>query len=266
MSIENSNLAPIQGLWIGECLSQLEALTICSFQRVGHPFHLYCYQDLANVPEGTILKDANEILPKNEIYQPLCQFADWFRYLLLYKKGGWWSDLDVICLKPLTFTHECVFGWQDEHLINTAILRFDKRHGMLRELSLLGHNPNTQVEFDSPQRLREKRLRSFRWPSLKASRLNIPWAEIAPVALTEAVKEFDMETFARPIREFYPIHWSEWELLFNGKLSLHDSRFEQTYTIHLWNEMISRSDLRKEKRFSKNSIVQGFLNEYNLST
>ena len=50
----------IQGLWIGPELSVMEQLSIASFLRNGHEYHLYVYDELKHVPSGTILKDANQ--------------------------------------------------------------------------------------------------------------------------------------------------------------------------------------------------------------
>ena len=53
------------GLWIGSHLSKLELLTLLSFTRLGHPFHLWTYDELdAPVPEGVTIRDASAILPR----------------------------------------------------------------------------------------------------------------------------------------------------------------------------------------------------------
>ncbi len=58
----------IQGLWIGDRLSTMEALSIKSFLNNGHEYHLYTYSHVDNIPLGTIVKDGNEILPESEIF------------------------------------------------------------------------------------------------------------------------------------------------------------------------------------------------------
>ncbi len=95
----------IQRLWIGERLSPMERLSITSFLRNGHPFHLYVYGKPDGVPEGTVVLDANEILPSSRIFKYAAHntyagFANFFRYKLLSEKGGWWVDADTVCLKP----------------------------------------------------------------------------------------------------------------------------------------------------------------------
>ena len=89
-------LPEINGLWIGSSLSKIERLCIRSFQDHGHPFVLYTYGDIGNVPPGTIVRDGNEILPKSES-EPfiargnIANFADWFRWELLRTRGGYWA-------------------------------------------------------------------------------------------------------------------------------------------------------------------------------
>ena len=44
----------IQGLWVGPELSVMEQLSVSSFLRHGHQYHLYVYDDVKNVPAGTL--------------------------------------------------------------------------------------------------------------------------------------------------------------------------------------------------------------------
>ena len=104
----------VNSLWIGNSLSKIELLTLYSFIKQGHTFHLWTYEKLTNeLPEGVIIEDANKILPREAIFfynhinkyghgkGSVSGFSDIFRYKLLYEKGGWWVDMDVTCLKPL---------------------------------------------------------------------------------------------------------------------------------------------------------------------
>ncbi len=122
MTKAETNNAIVHGLWIGTLLSPAELLTIKSFVHYGHEFHLWAYDSIITVlPAGCVLHDAASIIPKEDVfcYQHANQFghgkgsyagfSDIFRYKLLYEKGGWWTDMDVTCLKPLDFDDEYVF-------------------------------------------------------------------------------------------------------------------------------------------------------------
>lgn len=112
----------IHGLWIGNTLSLVELLCLHSFIAHGHEFHLWVYEPLQNsLPSQVIIEDAAQIISKEEVFSyknrnqfghgkgSYAGFSDIFRYKLLLQKGGWWSDMDVVCLSPLNYTEPYVF-------------------------------------------------------------------------------------------------------------------------------------------------------------
>lgn len=122
----------VHGLWIGTRLSCIELLTIQSFIFHGHDFHLWVYEKIENLPEKVTTRDANLIIPREDIIirkfnDPVtgvgkgsvgAPFSDLFRYKLLYEHGGWWVDMDVTCLKPLQFEEPYFFR---DHLLLDVI-------------------------------------------------------------------------------------------------------------------------------------------------
>ena len=99
-------------LWIGPRLSLMEQLTLRSFVACGHHVALWLYGPLEHeLPPGVEVCDAARIVPHERVFcykagpRPgsYAGFSDLFRYKLLYDCGGWWTDLDVACLKPLDF-------------------------------------------------------------------------------------------------------------------------------------------------------------------
>jgi len=105
-------------LWIGGALSTMERLALASHVRVGHACRLWTYEPPDNVPQGVVLEDAQQILPRDRIFTyqhgpgkgSVAAFANLFRYKLLYERGGWWADTDVVCLRPFDFKAEHVFA------------------------------------------------------------------------------------------------------------------------------------------------------------
>lgn len=104
----------VHALWIGRELQPLELLTIKSFLDMGADFNFWHYQPLSTkLPKEVKLRNANEILPESSIFRypkntylgfgggSFAGFSDVFRYKVLYEFGGWWTDMDVTCLKPL---------------------------------------------------------------------------------------------------------------------------------------------------------------------
>jgi len=135
----------VHGLWIGNNLSQLELLTIKSFINNGHHFYLWLYQPLKNIlPEGVICKDANTIIPENKIFRykyknqfghgkgSLGGFSDIFRYKLLFEHGGWWTDMDVTCIKPLSFEQPYVFRTHNKLKLVGNLMKCPKNSTLMK--------------------------------------------------------------------------------------------------------------------------------------
>ena len=96
----------VQSLWVGDKLSQMEQYSIKSFLNTGHEYHLYTYNKIKGIPKGVKIKSGNKIMPKKDIFKmqdTFLPFSDIFRYKLLYEKGNYWVDLDMICLKKIRF-------------------------------------------------------------------------------------------------------------------------------------------------------------------
>jgi hypothetical protein len=121
----------IQSLWIGSGFSNNELLCMRSFLHHGQAFHLYVYEPIPGIPEGVGIRDANEIIPAARLFldsrDSHGSFADWFRLKLLFERGGWWVDLDVVCLRPFDephdhcFSSETHYNQKDTELNNTCV-------------------------------------------------------------------------------------------------------------------------------------------------
>jgi hypothetical protein len=89
----------INFMWIGKELTEFGLLSLNSAKLQGYTCTLWSYEEIGNVPDFVIRKDANEITPirlgKTEL------FSDYFRYKLLWAQGGVWSDLDNMFIKQL---------------------------------------------------------------------------------------------------------------------------------------------------------------------
>ena len=126
----------IQSLWIGTELSNLERLSIKSFIDNGHTYHLYVYNKVKNVPQGAIIMDASEIINKREIFTykngSYAAFSNLFRFTMLYKKGGYWVDTDIICIKPFDIKTDIVIATEPNkaytgNIITSFFIKLPKR-------------------------------------------------------------------------------------------------------------------------------------------
>lgn len=247
----------IQSLWIGNELSVIEKLTVASFIKNGHPFHLYTYQDVTNLPEGVLLKDANQIIPETEIFTysggSYAGFSNWFRWELLNRYGNYWVDMDVVCLKPFDFEEDLVFGQEFDDWIGSAILKFPKNHTVTQFLANVCRNPHQILPYDSEEKQSIKRQRQTQGNE----RSNIQWGETGPKGLTAALGHFGLANLRKPKSHFYPIQFNEWKQIFDETFSDGPQRFTETYALHLWNEMMRRDgQFNKNDTFPKNSLIE----------
>jgi len=143
----------IQGLWVGTELSVMEQLSIASFLNNNHQYHLYTYNEVRNVPAGTCIKDGNEILAASSIFQykdrkSYAGFSNYFRYKLLFEKGGWWADMDMVCLRPFDFTDEYVFSSElrgTQEFINCGVLKTPKKSAAMAYADAVCQNKDPQL-------------------------------------------------------------------------------------------------------------------------
>lgn len=227
----------IQSLWIGTELSLIEQLCIRSFLNRGYDFHLYTYNTLKNVPEGTTIKDGTKILPKSDIFlynKNAVQdggsegspsgFSNLFRYKLLYELGGVWVDMDLICINPFNFntlSHKYVFSSEQnfktgETKINVGLIKCPPKSLIMKYCYYVSNATNKST---------------------------IKWGQIGPQLFQDAVKKFNLTKYVLPWWDICPIGYDSVDRIFNSNGSkLQD--FERTsHAIHLWGEFIRRSKI-----------------------
>lgn len=255
----------IQSLWIGSELSVLEQLALSSFPANGHPFHLYIYDDLKGTPESVIVKDANEIIPKNKIYTrrgSYAIFADWFRWKLLEKKGGYWVDMDVICLKPFDFEDEVLYGCEIYNTPSIGVLRFPPHHPVLKEMVDYCENPNRFRPWDTTKQKFEKTIRKY---LLFNNKSLIRWGESSgPVAFKKVLEHNKLAKIGKPHTFFYPVHYFDVMHLFDETYKNDETFFTDTHAVHYWNEIIRRywKDFDKNATYPENSLIEKLKRKY----
>ena len=201
--MENGNRV-IQGLWVGGRLSALERLCVLSYCAHGHEFHLYHYDELQNVPQvgGLRLMDAEEILPRAAIFRhrkgSLNFFSDHFRWELLRKRGGWWADMDLICMRPFDAAAEVVFARDiDPQSLFNGMLKFPRGHFLTAALADAYEDINRIQPWDS-RRVAFKKLskRLLFWQDPKR-RIHY-WHAGGMGGFMSAVRHFGLEKYAVP--------------------------------------------------------------------
>lgn len=213
----------------------------------GHSVFLHTYNEIEDLPQGVIILDANLIIPKNNIIKhkktgSYALFSDIFRYELLKKIDGLYVDCDVYCLKPIEKPESgYLLGFEDDKLINGAVLSLPKDSKVLSSLTNAAYDPYFIPPWYSKTkqfRLKLKKLLGF-GKGLE----DMPWGVIGPKAITYYIKKLLLEKNVSSIDIFYPVHYNCVSQLFDPKLSVMDVTTSRTLCIHLYNEMLKNKDL-----------------------
>lgn len=233
----------VQSLWVGADLPLLQQLSIASFLANGHEYHLYTYGDVSNVPPGTVVMDANEVLGHSRIVRDRGEtgyagFSDVFRYQLLLEKGGWWVDTDQVCLRFFDFPSEYVFS--SEHGADGSPAT--PNSGVIKAPA---GAPFLQYAVDV---CRSKNLK------------DIAWAEIGLGLTGAAIRKFSLQSYVEPPETFCPLHWSRfWDML---KPDAYPDLPESAYAVHLWNSIWGRLQRNPNAAYHPRSAYEGWKLRY----
>ncbi len=265
MLIDNKT---INGLWVcdkGGLLSNMERLCIHSFCANGHDFRLWVYDEIANVPQPTTggkveLCDANEILPASKIFKDkrknsLAPFADYFRWKLLTEKGGWWVDMDVVCLRPFDFSEDSVFAWEFDSSVNINVLKFPAGHCLPTAMLNECMNPNRIMPYDTRKRIWKKIRSRLRFWQNSAFRIGWGYAG-GPPSFSLAVKHFGLLDFVKSANYFAPIHHSFISNMVNKELhnmEMLNPMIKNAYSIHWYHNIWGGSKYDKNEIFPEHS-------------
>ena len=237
------NNNPIQSLWIGSDLSPMEIMCINSYIANGHEFHLYTYKELLNIPNRAVVKDANSIIPEKEIYIDsfggYAHFADRFRFSLLYKLGGWWVDMDTVCLKPFDFESDYVFSSElsDYH---------NKRCSV--NIGYIKAKPGAKFLKDC-----------LYFISIRGQEY-VKWGETGVNVFSRMIFRNNFEQYIKYPEYFCPVSYFHFDRLIGETIY---SLSEKSYAIHWWNELWRRKKFDKNAKFPENSLFERLKKKYN---
>ena len=224
-----ADLPIIRSFWFGNPMNWICDLSMKSYIRQGHKFELYTYEDFP-VPKGVMIMDANKIVPESASFQMMnsvdgirgrySTFANIFRYKLLFDKGGVWSDLDSICIKPLIFDNdiEVMFATEGSksgiEINNCNIFVANSGNALFGKL----YKSSVSKDIDSLEHL------SFN-----------------KKFIIETMEEMgiDWMTYVSPKEMFCPIPWYKIHQIFSSKNEFNlMGMMKNTYAIHIYNNII----------------------------
>jgi len=201
---------------------------------------LYTYGDVKNVPEGTVVKDGNEILDKSEIYTykngSYSAFSNLFRFTMLHKRGGCWADTDLVCVKKIKNKNPYIICTEPEPryrlcLLTSCFMKLQK-------------DSEVAMEGIKIQREHKKKILSG----------NITWGS-GPMTMNQLVKKFNLQKYVvhfravcsclpMDIRSFINPTYKRHPMIINSLEKVP----EEMFAIHMWSFRWSLDKLDKNKR------------------
>lgn len=213
----------VQGLWVSGELPLLQQVSIASFLAHGHEYHLYSYDPTLRAPAGTGIRDASEILPDAAVFHDRYgygAFSDCFRYRLLLRRGGWWVDTDLVCLRPFNFAAEYVFS--SEHLPGP-------RGGSVPTSGVIKAPAGSACIAYADQVCATK------------DKTNVEWAELGPALIADLVRRYSLESLVVSPKAFCPVPWFHFDEVLDPTFAAIFG--PDTYAVHLWNAIWARRGL-----------------------
>jgi hypothetical protein len=236
-------LPVLNSLWVGDRLSYLERLSIQSALFHGHQFRVFSYSpdSLQGVPDGVEIVDASEVMPREkmisyaECENGVALGANLWRYHLLAKGLGFWSDLDLVLTRPFDFDQPYVLGWEYEGWINNAVMFAPADSAFVRDLFELT-KPNVRPPWFGPRRSLDFFLRKWREGYLGLE--DMPWGTYSAGLVTHIVKKRRLQQYVSRPEVFYPVRWNEARLVYDDASVVEGKIAPDTRAVHLWHSRL----------------------------
>ena len=148
-------------------------------------------------------------------------FANLFRCKLLLERGGWWVDLDIVCLRRFDFPEPIVVASERARpgtsRATDVVLKFPTGHAAIQQC------------YEAARREDQARL---------------TWGKTGPLLLDRIVREYGLQPFVKPPEVFCPLNYWDWKMLLaEGSNPPKPAFTNESYAIHLWHEMWRRAGI-----------------------
>jgi hypothetical protein len=236
-----------QSFWHGPPPSPYERLAMKSFLDHGHQFTLFTYDETLDVPAGVRIEDAGSVIPHDDAFVlkgydnqgGFVAFSNLFRYELMARFGGWWVDLDVICLTAKIPTFETFFALEraaSSCEVGTSVLHFSPGDPLM-------------VACAAECRRRGEQLRAS-----GASRSN--FGSLGPQLLRQTAERLGRCSEAQQPATCCPLPWTEAEKFSSPSHAAEvKERASKSLMVHLFNEARTWALLSKDRAPPKSSFL-----------
>lgn len=230
----------IRSFWNGGPLSNLEKLSIYSFIKNGHEVEVFVYDQLIQLPIEVKKRDAREILSCDNLFidsrGTYSSFSDWFRFKMLFELGGWWTDLDSICLRPFNIVDKYCFsseGDEQNYLVNCGNIKAPKGASFLAE-SL----------YEIGKLIRKK---------------DYTWGKYGINLMRQVLLNYEYQPYLYPPSFFCPIYYSQVSKIISGEIV---NISDNAYAVHLWNGMWKMRQYDKNGIYPASSLFEKLKQKY----
>lgn len=218
-------MTTFQGFWHGPPLSLVHRVGLQSFISHGHAFELYAYSAI-DAGSDIIMRDAGAVIDQDQIFyfndlvggvqtRDIAPFSDLFRLELLVRQGGWWCDVDTICLSAAV--PDCSHAWTRDNpevhpeLVYNGLMAFPAGDPILQAAcaKCANRRSNLQRRGALGAVLMSEVLRSFGLPLdvvlTPDTASPLRWIEIFQLWLPEFRDQIERRTAAALV---LPVYWS----------------------------------------------------------
>jgi len=215
----------------------MEQLCIRSFLYHGHEFHLYAYEPPAGLPEGVILQNAAVIVQPSKVFKyadrdTYSGFSNLFRYKLLLEKGGFWVDMDMVCLAPIVFSQAHLFAEQFPGELASCIIKAPAGSQVMAKCYQYAAGRDRKALY---------------------------WGETGPRLLQAAVEHSGLLDEALPSQVFCPIPYPQHDVFTQaGSAARYADQIKPALAVHLWNELWRKQNKDKNGQYADSSLYEYF--------
>ena len=182
-------------------------------------------------------------------HNSVASFSDWFRYAMLCKVGGYYADMDTVCIKPFDFGDAFVFGLErDGHAANGMIGGWDD---VIQKMLMACEKFPKIMPWDSTK----TKLRKIRRRIKFAGREGTRYGSVGgPLPFTDALRYHNLLHLGQSPEVFYPVAAPDWKSIFTS--GIEHNITENTHAVQLWNSRAEANGLDKNADFPPESLIE----------
>jgi hypothetical protein len=242
----------VRMFWTGPPLSPYEQLSLQSFVAAGARVFVYSTTKALRVPEGVELVDARELLsgPVHRFVFPdgdpsPALHSDLFRYAAIRRFGGWYADLDMVCVGKTLPRTKVYIARESDALVNGAIMTFPSHSPFIAAAVEEAWKLLPQAGTDAPLSARES---------------------IGPSLVTRLAQDYALDHLIRPRSSAYAIGSHEIPAMFDPRRRDElDERVAGSDFVHLGNEYWRRVRIPKDLGPPVGSFLDGLFARFGFS-